>query len=109
MHGPGLHGPMLMRTARFALVVALAVAGLTACETVAPPTSDTTAAALIDVVGKPSDLAAKLLRGADYQVVVHNAEGDAVALSPKRLVTAQSPVGGTKLNPGRTVIITVGD
>ena len=96
------------RLAGVALIGVLSLGALAGCETIAPPTSDTTAAALIDVVGKPSDQAAKLLRGAGFAVVVHNAEGDAVALSPRRLVTSQHPVGGTKLGPGRTVTLVVG-
>ena len=91
-----------------AIVAGLGLGSLTACETVAPPTSDQTASALITVVGKPADQAKKLLMASGYRVVVVNGKGDPVAATAVRLVTGQRPVGGTKLARGRTVTITLG-
>lgn len=94
-----------VRMARLALVAGLALGALAGCETVPPPSTDQAAPALISVVGKPADLAKKLLAGAGYVVVVVNRTGDAVAAVPTRLVTGERPVAGTKLARGRTVTI----
>jgi len=97
-----------VRTGALAAGAVVVLGALSGCETVAPPTSDQNAPALISVVGKPGDQAQKQLEAAGYRVAVVNQTGDSIAASADRLVTEERPVGGTKLARGRTVTITLG-
>jgi beta-lactam-binding protein with PASTA domain len=98
------------RTARplvATLAAALLLVSIDGCELVPPQSADSAAPALLDVVGKPADHAADLLRGAGYRVAIVDTHGDPVA-STTRLVVSQEPAGGTRVAAGRLVTLRLG-